>query len=242
MLDFTPNAVHSGHLRGAGRGLLRRRRRSTSTIHRRANRPTRRSCSPPAAPTSRSSTSPTSGSPTRTGLDLVGADADRAARRWRRCSPADGRGSKRPRDLDGHTVGVTGLPSDDAVVDSEVERRRRRPGRGRRSDDRLQRGRLAGRRQGRRGDRLLERRGVALEAPGRPAAGLQSRRIRRSPLPRADPDHDPQGAGERTRLVEAMVAGDHARLRIHRDATRRRRSTTCSPPTRPRTRPNRKRS
>jgi NitT/TauT family transport system substrate-binding protein/putative hydroxymethylpyrimidine transport system substrate-binding protein len=27
---------------------------------------------------------------------------------------------KRPRDLDGHTVGVTGLPSDTAVVDSEV--------------------------------------------------------------------------------------------------------------------------
>jgi NitT/TauT family transport system substrate-binding protein/putative hydroxymethylpyrimidine transport system substrate-binding protein len=27
---------------------------------------------------------------------------------------------RRPRDLDGHTVGVTGLPSDDAVVDSEV--------------------------------------------------------------------------------------------------------------------------
>ena len=27
---------------------------------------------------------------------------------------------KRPRDLDGNTVGVTGLPSDEAVVDSEV--------------------------------------------------------------------------------------------------------------------------
>ena len=27
---------------------------------------------------------------------------------------------RRPRDLQGHTVGVTGLPSDDAVVDSEV--------------------------------------------------------------------------------------------------------------------------
>jgi len=27
---------------------------------------------------------------------------------------------RRPRDLEGHTVGVTGLPSDDAVVDSEV--------------------------------------------------------------------------------------------------------------------------
>lgn len=27
---------------------------------------------------------------------------------------------RRPRDLDGHTVGVTGLPSDEAVVDSEV--------------------------------------------------------------------------------------------------------------------------
>ncbi len=27
---------------------------------------------------------------------------------------------QRPRDLDGNTVGVTGLPSDEAVVDSEV--------------------------------------------------------------------------------------------------------------------------
>src|SRR5262249_35986237 len=31
-----------------------------------------------------------------------------------------GSGVRRPRDLDGHTVGVTGLPSDEAVVDSEV--------------------------------------------------------------------------------------------------------------------------
>jgi ABC-type nitrate/sulfonate/bicarbonate transport system substrate-binding protein len=29
-------------------------------------------------------------------------------------------GVRRPRDLEGHTVGVTGLPSDEAVVDSEV--------------------------------------------------------------------------------------------------------------------------
>ena len=27
---------------------------------------------------------------------------------------------RRPRELEGHTVGVTGLPSDEAVVDSEV--------------------------------------------------------------------------------------------------------------------------
>ena len=29
-------------------------------------------------------------------------------------------GVRRPRDLEGRTVGVTGLPSDEAVVDSEV--------------------------------------------------------------------------------------------------------------------------
>jgi NitT/TauT family transport system substrate-binding protein/putative hydroxymethylpyrimidine transport system substrate-binding protein len=53
------------------------------------------------------------------GLELVGlmpiVQAPLAAILARRDGPV-----RRPRDLDGHTVGVTGLPSDTAVVDSEV--------------------------------------------------------------------------------------------------------------------------
>ncbi len=53
------------------------------------------------------------------GLDLVGVmpivQRPLAAVIARADGPA-----KRPRDLEGHTVGVTGLPSDEAVVDSEV--------------------------------------------------------------------------------------------------------------------------
>jgi NitT/TauT family transport system substrate-binding protein/putative hydroxymethylpyrimidine transport system substrate-binding protein len=53
------------------------------------------------------------------GLELVGVmpivQAPLAAVLARKDGPV-----KRPRDLDGHTVGVTGLPSDTAVVDSEV--------------------------------------------------------------------------------------------------------------------------
>jgi putative hydroxymethylpyrimidine transport system substrate-binding protein len=54
------------------------------------------------------------------GIDLVGAMP--IVQRPLASVIARGDGSvKRPRDLEGHRVGVTGLPSDEAVVDSEVE-------------------------------------------------------------------------------------------------------------------------
>ena len=65
---------------------------------------------------------------------------------------------------------------------------RRRPGPGRPGDDWLQRGLLPRRRQGRRGDRLLEHRGSGLAPAGRARPNLQSRPLRRPALPRADPD------------------------------------------------------
>ena len=73
-----------------------------------------------------------------------------------------------PADLAGKTIGVTGVPSDDAVLDTVlrsggVDPVRRAPG-----DDRLQRGRRPGRRQGRRRDRFLECGGRRAAAAGHP--------------------------------------------------------------------------
>ena len=119
VLDFTPNAVHTGIYAALAQGFYDDEGVDLEDPASRANRPTRRSCSPPAASTSRSSTSTTSGSPAS------------AASTWSGVMPivqrplaaviARGDGPvRRPRDLEGHTVGVTGLPSDEAVVDSEV--------------------------------------------------------------------------------------------------------------------------
>ena len=47
----------------------------------------------------------------------------------------------RPRDLEGRTVGVSGLPSDPAFLKAIVDRRRRRLREGQAGHDRLQRGR-----------------------------------------------------------------------------------------------------
>ena len=53
------------------------------------------------------------------GLDLVGVMPIVQRPLAAVIARGDG-GVRRPRDLEGHTVGVTGLPSDEAVVDSEV--------------------------------------------------------------------------------------------------------------------------
>ncbi len=81
----------------------------------------------------------------------------------------------RPRQMEGHRVGVTGLALRRSGGRLRGRSRRRRPGQGRRGDDRLQRRRLAGRRQGRRRDRLLERRGGGAARTGRPHPHLQGR-------------------------------------------------------------------
>ena len=64
---------------------------------------------------------------------------------------------QRPRDLEGQTVGVTGLPSDDAVLDAVVEADGVRPRLGRAGDDRVRLGRGAVGRPRRRRHRVLER-------------------------------------------------------------------------------------
>ena len=72
VLDFQPNAVHAGIYAALAAGLLRGRGRRPATCASPRPRPTPRSCSRPAGPSSRSSTSTTSGSPRERGLDVVG--------------------------------------------------------------------------------------------------------------------------------------------------------------------------
>ena len=87
------------------------------------------------------------------------------------------------------------------------QRRRRRPGRGRRGDDRLQRGLLARRRQGRRGDRLLERRGRGAAAPGRPdPRSSRSTEYGAPPYPELVLTTSRQTLDDDPELVDAVVA------------------------------------
>ena len=110
----------------------------------------------------------------------------------------------------------------------------RRPGRGQAGDDRLQRGHLAGGRQGRRGDRILERRGGGAARGRGPDPDLQSRRIRRPALSRAGPDDD-RGRAARSNPTSSPTSSPRPVAATSSSrATRPRRSKTCSPPTRPR--------
>ena len=76
------------------------------------------------------------------GLDLVGIGAI-VQRPLAAVIARDRDAVRTPRDLEGGSVGVTGLPSDDAVLDSVLEAAERRPRRRRAGDDRLRRGRRA---------------------------------------------------------------------------------------------------
>ena len=117
---------------------------------------------------------------------------------------------RRPRDLEGRTVGVTGLPSDEAVVDSEVERRRRRPGRGRRVTIGFNAvaSLAAGKVDAATGFWNAE--GVALRRQGVPIRVFKVDRIRRPALPRADPHHLAQDARRRPRPGRRGGRRDHA--------------------------------
>ena len=117
-LDFQPNAVHSG-IYAAERGARRAPAASTSRSASPPPRPTRSSCWQPGAPTWPWWTSTTSAS-----------RASRAATSWesalssqRPLAAVIARAGevRRPRDLEGRRVGVTGLPSDEAVLRAVVE-------------------------------------------------------------------------------------------------------------------------
>ena len=113
-------------------------------------------------------------------------------------------------------MGVTGLPSDEAVVDSEVSADGGDPAAVRPGDDRLQRGLLPGRRQGRRGDRLLERRGRRAARAGCADPRLQGRRIRGAALSGAGADGLAQDDRGRSRPGRRGGRGDDPRLRASR--------------------------
>src|ERR1700761_1566527 len=118
VLDFTPNAVHSGIYAAAAEGFY-----EDAGIDLHVQIPGES----PDAPKRPTAGRPQSailditdlGIADEKGLELVGlmpiVQRPLAAVLARKDGPV-----KRPRDLDGHTVGVTGLPSDTAVVDSEV--------------------------------------------------------------------------------------------------------------------------
>ena len=230
VLDFTPNAVHTGIYAAQAEGFY-----EDAGIDLHIQAPGESTDAPKLLAAGRTDFAILDitdlGIADEKGLELVGlmpiVQAPLAAVLARRDGPV-----KRPRDLDGHTVGVTGLPSDTAVVRSEVA------GDGGDPDgvDEVTIGfnavasLAAGKVDAATGFWNAE--AVEARAQGHPAARLQSRRIRRAALPGADPDDDPQGAGSRT--------GDgRRRWSRRRDAattspspSRSGRSATCWPPTR----------
>ena len=118
VLDFTPNAVHSGIYAAQAEGFY-----EDAGIDLHVQVPGESTDAPKLLAAGRTDFAILDitdlGIADENGLELVGlmpiVQRPLAAILARRDGPV-----KRPRDLDGHTVGVTGLPSDTAVVDSEV--------------------------------------------------------------------------------------------------------------------------
>jgi ABC-type nitrate/sulfonate/bicarbonate transport system substrate-binding protein len=118
VLDFTPNAVHSGIYAAQAEGFY-----DDAGIDLHVQVPGESTDAPKLLAAGRTDFAILDitdlGIADENGLELVGlmpiVQTPLAAILARRDGPV-----KRPRDLDGHSVGVTGLPSDTAVVDSEV--------------------------------------------------------------------------------------------------------------------------
>jgi putative hydroxymethylpyrimidine transport system substrate-binding protein len=118
VLDFTPNAVHTGLYAAQAEGFYER---AGIDLHIQA--PGESTDAPKLLAAGRTDFAILDitdlGIADEKGLELVGVmpivQRPLAAVLARAAGPV-----VRPRDLDGHTVGVTGLPSDTAVVDSEV--------------------------------------------------------------------------------------------------------------------------
>ncbi len=118
VLDFTPNAVHSGIYAAQREGFYR-----DAGIDLAIRRPGESTDAPKLLAAGRAEFAILDihdlGIARERGLEPVGLMP--IVQRPLAAVIAAGRGPvRRPRDLDGRTVGVTGLPSDEAVVDSEV--------------------------------------------------------------------------------------------------------------------------
>ncbi len=118
VLDFVPNAVHSGLYAAQRQGYYR-----DEGIGLSIRQPGESTDAPKLLEAGRADFAILDihdlGIARERGLRVVGAMP--IVQRPLAAVIARGNGSvRRPRDLEGHTVGVTGLPSDEAVVDSEV--------------------------------------------------------------------------------------------------------------------------
>ncbi len=130
VLDFTPNAVHSGIYAAQERGFY-----ADAGIDLTVRQPGESTDAPKLLEAGRAELAILDihdlGIARERGLDLVGVMP--LVQRPLAAVLARGDGPvRRPRDLEGGTVGVTGLPSDEAVVDSEVSADGGDPGRVRR--------------------------------------------------------------------------------------------------------------
>ncbi|HEY2334411.1 MAG TPA: ABC transporter substrate-binding protein [Solirubrobacterales bacterium] len=118
VLDFTPNAVHSGIYAAQRQGYYR-----DAGIDLTVRQPGESTDAPKLLEAGRADFAILDihdlGIARERGLDLVGVMPVVQRPLAAVIARAD-RGIARPRDLEGRTVGVTGLPSDEAVVDSEV--------------------------------------------------------------------------------------------------------------------------
>jgi putative hydroxymethylpyrimidine transport system substrate-binding protein len=118
VLDFVPNAVHSGIYAAQERGFYR-----DADIDLTIRQPGESTDAPKLLEAGRADFAILDihdlGIAAERGLDVVGVMP--LVQRPLAAVIARGDGPvRRPRDLEGQTVGVTGLPSDDAIVDSEV--------------------------------------------------------------------------------------------------------------------------
>jgi putative hydroxymethylpyrimidine transport system substrate-binding protein len=118
VLDFTPNAVHSGIYAAQSEGYYR-----DAGIDLTIRQPGESTDAPKLLAAGRADFAILDihdlGIARERGLDLVGA-MPLVQRPLAAVIARSDSGVRRPRDLAGRTVGVTGLPSDEAVVDSEV--------------------------------------------------------------------------------------------------------------------------
>jgi NitT/TauT family transport system substrate-binding protein/putative hydroxymethylpyrimidine transport system substrate-binding protein len=119
VLDFTPNAAHSGIYAALAEGLYGRQ--GVDLVVR---EPGASTDAPKLLAAGRAEFAILDihdlGLARERGLDLVGVGAI-VQRPLASVIARAGSGIRRPRDLEGRNVGVTGLPSDDAVLDSVIE-------------------------------------------------------------------------------------------------------------------------
>jgi putative hydroxymethylpyrimidine transport system substrate-binding protein len=119
VLDFQPNAVHSGIYAALERGLY-----EDGGVHLQVREPSASTDAPKLLRAGRAQFAILDihdlGLAREQGFDLVGV-APIVQRPLAAVIAADRSAVRRPRDLEGGRVGVTGLPSDDAVLDSVLE-------------------------------------------------------------------------------------------------------------------------